>query len=155
MGIFDKLFGKKKARARKKKGVPEGYFECDVPPGDGRCSDNACPCGYPGTEIPRGTGYLYIEQDLVDFRRQCPTLQSARKAMERIHKQGQARFGGAVITIYRLGPILVCEKGAKLRGLDLEVAAADAKQWWKTGLVPLRATPLSKEKIRRARGSKK
>jgi len=43
-------------------------------------------------------------------------------------------------------PILVCEEGAKLRGLDLEVAAADAKYWWETGLAPLRATPLSKKK---------
>jgi hypothetical protein len=43
---------------------------------------------------------------------------------------------------FRLGPILVCERGAKLRNLDLEVAAADAKYWWETGRVPLRATPI-------------
>jgi hypothetical protein len=35
----------------------------------------------------------------------------------------------------------MCEMGAKKRGLDLAVAAADAKYWWETGLVPLRATP--------------
>jgi len=41
-------------------------------------------------------------------------------------------------------PILMCEQGAKLRGLDLEVAAADAKYWWETGLVPLRVTPIAR-----------
>lgn len=42
-------------------------------------------------------------------------------------------------------PIMCCEQGARLRGLDLEIAAADAKYWWETGLVPLRATPLAWE----------
>jgi hypothetical protein len=41
-------------------------------------------------------------------------------------------------------PILVCEQGAKLRGLDLKVAAEDAKRWWKTGKVSLRPTPMAK-----------
>lgn len=60
--------------------------------------------------------------------------------MERIQKQlGMAIIAGAGV----LAPILVCEQGARARGLDLEVAAADAKYWWETGLAPLRATPLS------------
>jgi len=58
--------------------------------------------------------------------------------------QAQLRSSGILGSgFYRLGPILVCEQGAKLRGLDLEVAATDAKHWWKTGFVPLRATPLA------------
>jgi hypothetical protein len=40
-------------------------------------------------------------------------------------------------------PILMCELGAKKRGINLEVAAADAKYWWETGLAPLRPTPLA------------
>ncbi len=115
------------------------YFECDVPSGDGLCSDNNCPC--PEVIIPRGTGYLYIEHSLVDFRRKYPTLKYAREAMQLKQKKMRASvlsFTG----FYRLGPILVCEKGAKLRNLDLEVAAADAKFWWKTGFVPLCETPL-------------
>ncbi len=116
------------------------YFECDVPSGDGLCSDNKCPC--PDVRIPRGAGYLYIEQGLVDFRRQYPTMKSAREAMQR--RQDQMRDSFRFFTgFYRLGPILVCEQGAKLRNLDLEVAAADAKYWWKNGKVPLRATPLA------------
>ena len=39
---------------------------------------------------------------------------------------------------------LVCEQGAKLRGLDLEVAHQDAVRWWQTGMVPMRETPKSK-----------
>ena len=115
------------------------YFECDAPGGDGLCSDNACPC--PEVKIPRGTGYLYISQDLVDFRRQYPTLQSARQAMQKKHSEIGTSLGSNVSGFYTLGPILVCEQGANLRKLDLEVAAADAVHWWKTGQVPLRPTP--------------
>jgi hypothetical protein len=35
----------------------------------------------------------------------------------------------------------MCEQGAKLRGLDLTIAAKDAEYWWKNQLAPLRATP--------------
>jgi len=125
------------------------YFECDVPSDDGLCSDNACPC--PEVVIPRGTGYLYIEQSLVNFRRQYPTLVSARRAMQQTQEQmhaDAASSGGTFTGFYRLGPILVCEQGAKLRNLDLRVAAADAKCWWQTGRVPLRATPISLPSIK-------
>ncbi len=117
------------------------HFASDVPPGNGRCSDNACPC--PERVIPRGAGFLYIEQALVDFRRQYPTLESARQAMRERHAQMLARFGASATGLYRLGPILVCEQGAKLRNLDLAVARADARFWWRTGQVPLRPTPLA------------
>src|SRR4030042_4890790 len=120
------------------------YFECDVPVGNGLWSDDACPG--PEVVIPRGTGYLFIEKSLVDFRRQYPTLESARKVMQQHSEQMRASFGEKFIDIYRLGPILVCKQGAKLRGLDLEIAEADAKHWWETGQVPLRVTPLARRK---------
>jgi hypothetical protein len=125
------------------------YFESIAPSGDGYCSDNACPCPGGGVLIPRGTGYLYIEQWLVEFRRKYPTLKSADQAMQQAHeKRGrELESSGTNISysgFYRLDPILVCEQGAKLRNLDLEVAAADAKYWWETGKVPLRTTPLCK-----------
>jgi len=124
------------------------YFDCTVPTDDGLCSDNACPC--PEVVIPRGKGYLYIEQSLVDFRRKYPAIESARRAMQQERKQLQQTLARnsdrqEIIYRYRLGPILVCEEGAKLRNLDLKVAAADAKHWWETGLVPFRATPIAKE----------
>ena len=129
-----------KIKAEKKKDKKMEYFECDVPSGDGVCSDNNCPC--PEVVIPRGTGYLYIDQDLVDFRHKYPIMKSAREAMQRRQDQMRSNSGGMFTGFYRLGPILVCEQGAKLRNLDLGVAAEDAKYWWETGKVPLRATPI-------------
>lgn len=118
------------------------YFEDSVPPaGDGLCSDNACPC--PETRIPRGSGYLYISQELVDFRRKYPRLSDARQAKERELDARRAALGMQFTAIYSVGPIFVCEQGARLRNLDLETAAADARHWWATGQVPLRATPLA------------
>lgn len=114
-------------------------FECDAPPpGDLVCSDNNCPC--PEVKIPRASGYIYIEPGLVAFRRKHPRLEDARAAMD---KRIRAKFGAASGGMVRLGPILVCEQGARLRKLDLETASADAKHWWKTGQVPLRPTPLA------------
>lgn len=120
-------------------GIPDGYYECDVPPGDGLCSDNQCPC--PDVEIPRGTGYLYISQENVELRRQYPDLQECREAMQQKVAELRATVGPNVTGMFRSGPILVCEQGARLRGLNLEVASADARHWWKTGFVPLRVTP--------------
>lgn len=141
MKFLSKLFGKKVNESEQSNALLE-YFECDVPPGDGRCSDNDCPC--PEVIIPRGSGFLYIEQSLVDFRRQYPTLVSARRAMEERQQKLRSQYADTGIIFtghYRLGPILVCKQGAKLRKLDLYVAAEDAKYWWKTGKVPLRTTP--------------
>jgi len=112
------------------------YFEVGRPSGDGLCSDNACPC--PNTVIPRGSGYVFITQDVVDFRRRYPKSQDAIRAYQKYLEQmfGERTFAGNVP-----GPILVCELGARRRNLNLEIAAADARHWWKTGFVPLRATP--------------
>ncbi len=49
-------------------------------------------------------------------------------------------------------PILVCEQGAKLRGIDLKVAADDAKRWWETGKAPLRPTPMASRKRQEPEG---
>lgn len=96
------------------------YEKVPGPSGDGACSDRACPC--PGTRIPRGTGYLYISEGWL------------------LRKEGRSR---PLAGQEDLGPILMCEQGARRRNLDLAVAAADARHWWKTGLAPLRGTPRS------------
>lgn len=62
------------------------YFEESVLDGDGVCSDNECPC-QPPTIIPRNSGYLYIDQRIVDFRRQYPRFHDAQQAMEKITRQ--------------------------------------------------------------------
>lgn len=116
------------------------YFEVSRPEGDGLCSDDDCPCG-PATRIPRGTGYLYISPDVVDFRRDARSIKDAAKKLQRLQKQ----LGGGLIIAASgvFTPVLVCKRGARLRRLDLEVAAADAGYWWETGKVPLRPTPLA------------
>jgi hypothetical protein len=112
------------------------YFEADIPSGQGLCSDNSCPCD--DTVIPRGSGYLFIEQELVEFRRKYPILEDALEAKELQAQEKRKTLGITNYTeIGRLGPILVCERGARLRNLDLDLAAADAKHWWETGMVPL------------------
>ncbi len=116
------------------------YFEVpEARPGqDGICSDNDCPCGFPGATIPRGSGYMYISEAVVDFRRDALTVREAEQKAARMQRTMNVVFGQDVVT-----PTLMCEQGAKKRGLDLKVAAADAKHWWATGLAPLRATPMA------------
>ena len=112
------------------------YFEASVPEGDGYCSDMECPC--PDTVIPRGSGYMYISNEIVEFRKKYPKLADAKKAVEDYLNKN---FPGVPIVASVPVSILVCELGARRRNLDLEVAAADAEYWWETGLVPLRVTP--------------
>lgn len=133
----------KKKTANDREATKMKYFEVERPSGDGRCSDDSCPCPYPGTHIPRGSGYLFIPQSLVDFRRDARSIKECQEKCLKI----QEKMGG--IHIWGPGsivPIMCCEQAAKLRNLDLDVAAADAKYWWKTGWVPLRATPPSSKK---------
>lgn len=116
------------------------YFEVPeaLPGQDGICSDNDCPCGFPGATIPRGSGYIYISEAVVDFRRDARSVREAEQKMARMQQRMNVVFGQNVVTA-----TLMCEQGARKRGLDLEVAAADARHWWDTGMVPLRATPLA------------
>lgn len=104
------------------------------------CSDDDCPCGYPGATIPRGKGYIYISPDVVEFRQDCLTEEEAQQKIERMSKQtGAVILAGAGV----FAPILMCEQGARKRRLNLDIAAADARHWWETGEVPLRPTPLA------------
>jgi ribosomal protein L24E len=116
------------------------YFEVpEARPGlDGLCSDNDCPCGYPGATIPRGKGYMYVSGTVVDFRKDARTVAQAEAKIAKMRQDMNSftMFGQDVVT-----STLMCEQGAKKRGLDLDIAAADAKYWWETGLAPLRATP--------------
>jgi hypothetical protein len=128
--------------------VPVGYFESRPPEGDGRCSDNECPCPSPGTPISRGQGFLYIPPRVVEMRRDARTLDALYTKMKRAAGRDElvGDFRSATV-VPRQGlyhPILMCRQGAERRGIDLEVAAKDAAYWWKTGLVPLRPTPAAR-----------
>lgn len=121
MGLFSRKNKKARKPSVKRKGYPYYQYSMNnIPKYEGLCSDRNCPC--PETVIPKGEGYLYISAEAVKFMK--------------MKQSGQAQnimFGPM--------PVLVCEEGAKLRGLDLQVAADDAKLWWSEGKVPLRPTP--------------
>ncbi len=118
------------------------YFDVPVISGDGACSDNQCPC--PENKIPRGTGFLYISSELVEKRKKFPSYFIAKANLEIEHRMLEMKLGHAVfMTTQELIPILMCEQGARLRNIDIDIASADAAYWWETGLVPLRATPLA------------
>lgn len=125
---------------------------------DGLCSDRDCPC--PEVKIPRGKGYLYVSQKVADLRRRYRSDKKALAAMQRTIKPTiesllELPTVSSASGFVRIGPILMCRQGARRRKLDLKIAAADAKHWWETGKVPLRATPLTgseeakREKIER------
>ncbi len=122
------------------------YFEVGRNNSDegGYCSDDACPC-HPETPIPVGQGYLYIDPELVAFRRNYPSEASANQEMlRRVEdlRRNNPIYKNARMTC-SIKPVLVCEQGARLRKLNLKIAADDARHWWKTGKVPLRPTPLA------------
>jgi hypothetical protein len=117
------------------------HFEVGLPEGDGSCSDNACPCD--DEVIPRGEGYLYIPPDMVDFRRDALSHAEVRAKILRMREEGLARGDMTVVDPALYNPVLMCRLAAMLRGLDLEVAAQDAKIAWETDWAPLRPTPLA------------
>jgi len=130
------------------------YFEVSRPDGEGSCSDKSCPCGNPGVIIPRGTGYVYISTEVVDFRRDARSIWEAQSKLASVQKGMQEAIDGYYM-IQEVGlvvPILICKQGAIKRGLDLDVASTDAKYWWRTGLVPLRPTPMAADRSQQFEG---
>lgn len=84
---------------------------------------------------------MYISEDVVKWRRDARSIQESEQKAEKLRKKARmpVMFGQDMIA-----PTLMCEQGARKRGLDLEAAAADARSWWETGRVPLRVTPLAR-----------
>ncbi len=103
------------------------------------CSDDACPCTDRKQLLIGRTAYLYISQEVVDFRNDCRTLLERNiKIHQMVQKLGNqlTLLGGGVAN-----PFYLCETGARRRGLDLAVAMADAKMVAETGFALLRPTP--------------
>ncbi len=116
-----------------------GYFEAPVTIEEGLlCSDNECPCPDDTALEPGQTGFLYISGDLVKNRRETPRW-------EAILARDNALAEQMNVVLYRAGgintPIFLCSEGAERRNLDIDIAAADAVNWFKTGLCPLRESP--------------
>jgi len=115
------------------------FFEVPVKHEVGHCAEPGCSCGNAG--IPKGNGYLYISQQVVDFREDCPTPRNL------LYKLNKARadvgcFESYIPEKHVFYPQLICKQAAIRRQLSLEIAAKDAADWWKTGQAPLRSTPI-------------
>ncbi len=136
MNLIKKLFSKDK----KDKCYSENVFELPRPDGNGACDVHSA------ESIPRGSGYLHVSKEVVEFRKDARTMREARRKEKRqiaSMKQMVDSWGGGGFTVDSalFTPYLMCEAAARERRLDLDVAAADAKYWWETGFVPLKATP--------------
>lgn len=103
------------------------------------CSDNSCPCTDQKQLIIGKTAYLYISQQVVDFRKTCLTLLEREMQLQEYKKK--RGLTALIIDGGVANPFYLCEIGARQRGLDLAVALADAKQVAETGFAPLRPTP--------------
>ena len=119
------------------------YFELEVPKGNGVCANNSCPCG--GGRIAYGSGYLYVSAKAAQFRVRCITLKDFNAEMEMLIEDSGALF--SVFPMHEVSAVLLCKQSAKIVGIDLRVAADDARSWWKSGKVPLRATPPAEHRI--------
>jgi hypothetical protein len=119
----------------------EYYQETPLPTSPGKCSDSQCPCT--DTKLLHGQGYLYISPDAVEFMRDCRTSVDLGAKMGRVAIARDMDVAIEMGTLrWKFQPILICEQAAKNRGLNLDVAANDARLWWGTGKVLRRATPL-------------
>ena len=145
MGILDKLFDRGNDKQVKDKCYSEDVFEFTRPNGAGACDVHLA------ERIPRGSGYLHISEEAVEFRKDARTMREAerkeKKAFASMKRMVKSMGGGGFTVDAELfSPYLMCENAARDRGLDLDVAAADAKYWWETGFVPLRATPKRRQR---------
>lgn len=160
-GLFGKLrspkiLSEKCATCNGTGAVPEGnqaapqanqpsVFELRLPEADAVCSDNYCPCGFPGAKIPRGGGYVVLSEELIGWRTRFPSLAEWDVALASIQSQtdeGVKKMMAAVLPPSGLQPVVCCEQSPLLEIVDRQVAAADAKMMWKSARLPLRATPL-------------
>ncbi|MFZ4525556.1 MAG: DUF1566 domain-containing protein [Chlorobium sp.] len=109
-------------------------MECSPFPGETFCSDSECSCSY--ATMPPAKGYLWIKPEVAVTRMTCLSLTL-------LHGYLRASAISGIDEIMQLClPVVVCEKAAKRRNLDLVVASSDYDSWVKTGTVPCRATPL-------------
>ncbi len=116
--------------------IVKDYIECPPYEGHACCSDDQCPCDE--TSMPPASGFLYIDPQVIEFRRDCLTMQALKEKIERLsQKVGAPIFGGKNM----FAPIVVCEQAARLRNLSLRIASSDFEMWMTRGVVPFRATP--------------
>jgi len=127
----------KKTSSKKKNMI---YFETKPPfMGKAYCSDEKCNCNE--VELSTSDSYIYISQELVEFRRDCLTNKKFDKKVDQIKKDNELEnftfIGGIAPT-----PIIMCKNAAVRNRLDLGKANSDAKLWWLENKLPLETTPI-------------
>jgi hypothetical protein len=103
--------------------------------------------------IARGSGYLYISQEAVSFRKDARSVAAAQAKANRVRLQMSGMAEAAAVIHGRTTAVLLCQQAAERRCLALVVAAADARHWWETGMAPLRATPVASVAEKKSRGT--
>jgi hypothetical protein len=142
MGFMDRMRGKSDDRTKPGL-IATTLSEMELPPpllGTSVCSDDQCPCDEwaPESQMPPAQGYMYIAPEVVEFRKDCLSVESLERKLKKIEAEtGGIIFGGKNV----MHPVVVCEQGARLRNLDLQVAAQDFDLWMSCGRIPCRPTP--------------
>lgn len=109
-------------------------MECPPFQGQAFCSDSDCSCS--NTIMPPGKGYLWIKPEIVETRKKCLTLAEMQKHMATTKTTTIDEIRERYL------PIVVCEKAAIKRNLNLDVASADFTMWVMRGKVLCRPTPI-------------
>lgn len=115
------------------------YYYDECPSEATSCSDNDCPCA--NTALQPGEGYMYISPEAAEFRKDAKTPEEVNIKANQLAQEDPSFIEKFQKNRCRIMGILICEVAAKQRNLNLAVASEDAEVWWKTGKVPLRATP--------------
>ncbi len=114
----------------------EKYFEVPVQVTSFRCSDTECTCAGTDELIAGKTGYLLITEEIFQLRKDALTWEELTTKLRKIQANTDS------IISFHVNPIFMCKESALNHGINLEIAASDAKKWADSGLCPLRVTPI-------------
>jgi len=116
------------------------YFETKPPfMGKVYCSDERCDCNE--IELFQNDSYIFISNELVEFRRDCLTNIKFDEKIDQIKKDNEIdnfTFIGGIAP----KPIIMCKSAAQRNKLHLGRANSDAKLWWLENKLPLESTPI-------------
>ena len=104
------------------------------------CDDRNCPCPGDIPLQPGKTAYVFISDNLLEMRRDAITYLDLHRKLDALTSRLSldcSYFGAGTVDA-----LVLCERGARLRNLDLKVALEDAALCFQEGFMPLRATPI-------------
>jgi len=118
----------------------EKYFEVPVQVTSFRCSDRECLCAGTDELIPGKTGYLLITEEIIQLRKDALKWEELTTKLRKVQANTDSIIS---FHSFHVNPIFMCKESALNHGINLEIAASDAKRWADSGLCPLRATPIN------------